>query len=357
MTDDELALRRHLDEELNRLQPRPVPTEAVYGRARAIRHTRRVWAAGALAVAAVLGTSLPVLGSMGLRHSAAGGPGVTVNAPHVDSKGRYVFSGSAAGKRWTVTAPPGECPSGVDSTVVCAGSPGPDPADFSFTASAGSPTVYTVFFGAKTTRVDMAFSDGEEVVLLPGVLSGRQVAMVEVPPQLGIARVEAYAADGSPLAYSIPFQANGMAHFATWYQPGQTPTQAEASGTITGTTQSGTYASVEVRIGPFGVCYTVAQPPAAGSVPTTNCRRLSASESDGVPPRAFEWVALGGQVDNRVDHVDFALNTGTIHVKAVRIGGYSFAVGFTNYGFEALGRTEYDASGHAISTGQTSAKP
>ena len=220
MTDDELALQRYLDEELNRLQPRPVPSEAVYGRARAIRHTRRVWAAGTVAAAAVLGTTFPVLGTMGPWHNAAaGGAAVTVDAPHTDQKGRYVFSGSAAGKHWTITAVPGVCPSGAGSTAVCGESPGSGPADFSSIASAGSPTQYTVFFGTKTTRLDMVFSDGEEVVLLPGVTQGRRAAMVEVPRQLGIVRLDAYAADGSLIAYSVPFQADGLAQFVMWYQP------------------------------------------------------------------------------------------------------------------------------------------
>jgi hypothetical protein len=348
MTDDELALQRYLDEELNRLQPRPVPSEAVYGRARAIRHTRRAWAAGTVAAAAVVGTALPSLGLIGPRHIApAGGTTVTVDAPHADKKGGYVFSGSAEGKRWTIKAAPGGCPSEGRYTVVCSGRPGDDPADFASAGSAGSTTTYEVFFGSKTTRIGVALSDGEQVSLLPGVVQGNLVALLEVPPKLGITRVDAYAVDGSPIAYSIPFQADGMAHFAMWYQSGQVPTQAEASGTITGTTQSGKPASVEVRIGPFGICYTVAPRPAPGAIPTTNCQSLTAP-SDDIPSRFPDWVAVGGRVNERVAYVDFMLSTGTIRAQSVRIGGYAFAVGFADFGFQSLGEVDYDGAGYVV---------
>jgi hypothetical protein len=358
MTDDELSLQRHLDEELNRLQPGPVPTEAVYSRAGAIRHTRRMWAAGVLTTAAVLGTALPVLGSMGLRQSAAGGANaIAVNAPHTDMNGRYVFSGSQEGKRWSVTVAPGSCPTAEDFTAACSGRPGDDPAEFAYAGSADSPTTYAVFFRSEIARIDVGFSDGEQVPLLPGIVRGNRVALLVVPPKIGITRVDAYAADGSPVAYSIPFAADGLAHFAMWYHPDQTPTQPEASGTITGVTQKGKPASVDVRIGPFGICYTVAQRPALGATADTNCRPLTAPESDDVPARRLDWVALGGRVDSRVDHVDFELSTGTIRVQAVRIGGYSFAVCFDDYGFQTLGETSYDASGHVIDHEQTPTKP
>ena len=76
-----------------------------------------------------------------------------------------------------------------------------------------------------------------------------------------------------------------------------------------------------------------------------------------MPARRLDWVALGGRVDSRVDHVDFELSTGTIRVQAVRIGGYSFAVCFDDYGFQTLGETSYDASGHVIDHEQTPTKP
>lgn len=296
MTDIEPALRHHLDDELNRLQPHPVPTEAVYSRARAIRHTRRAWAAGALATAAVLGTSLPILGS-GLRQSAAGGGNtVTVNTPHTDAKGRSVFSGSEGGRHWSVTIAPGECPSTEDFSEACNGAPANDPAEFGFSESTRS-TNYAVFFRSDIARIDMTLGDGQEVTLLPATVRGNRVGLVLVPPKTAIARVDAYAADGSLVAYSIPFQTDGVAHFAMWYKPDQLPTQPEASGTITGTTPKGQKASVDVRIGPFGFCYTVAQRPLPNPMSTTNCVPLTSPGSDDVPPRNFDWVALGSRVD------------------------------------------------------------
>lgn len=358
MTDIEPALRHHLDDELNRLQPRPVPAEAVYGRARAIRHARRMRAAGALATAALLGTGLAVLNPVGLRLGAAGGGNtVTVNAPHTDAKGRSVFSGSEEGKHWSVAVAPGACPSTGDFGVACSWGPGDDPAEFAFSTSAGSATTYAVFFRSDIARIGMTLDDGEQVTLVPGTVRGHRVGLVVVPPKSGITRLDAYAADGSLVSYSIPFQADGIAHFAMWYQPDQTPSQPEASGTITGTTPKGQKASVGVRIGPFGFCYTVAQRPTLGAPPTTTCRPLTALGSDDVPPRSLDWVALGGRVDGLTDHVDYELNTGTVRVPVVYIGGYSFAVCFEDYGFSVLGKTTYDASGHVISHTQTPAKP
>lgn len=358
MTDVELALERRLDEELNQLQPRPVPSEAVYGRARAIRRKRRVWAAGAVATATVLGASVPVLGPtrLGLGHSAAGsGNSVTVNAPRTDTKGRSVFSGSEDGKRWSVAVAPGGCPSG-GFAAACNGQPGDDPAEFSYFASTGSPTTYAVFFRSDVARIDVALSDGEQVTLLPGTVRGNRVGLVVIPPKIAITRLDTYTADGSLVAYSIPFQTDGVAHFAMWYRPGESAAQPEASGTITGTTPKGTKASVGVRIGPFGICYTVAQRPTSGATPITNCLPLTTQESDDVPPRNFDWVALGGRVDGRADHTDFKMSTGTIRVPVVYIGMYAFTVCFEDYGFTTVGRTTYDTFGNVLSYTQTPTK-
>ena len=358
MTDIELALEHHLTHELDQLQPRPVPTEAVHGRARAIRRTRRVWAAGTLATAAVLGTGLSVLNPMGLRLSADGGGNtVTVNAPHTDAKGRSVFAGSEEGKRWSVAVAPGECPSHDGFAEACSGSPGNDPVELAAATSAGSTTTYAVFFRSDIARIDMTLSDGEQVTLLPGTVHGNRVALLVMPPKIGITRAGAYAADGRLVAYSISFQADGVAHLAMWYLPDETPMQPEASGTITGTTPKGQKASVDVHIGPFGFCYTVTQRPTPGAIPATNCRPLTAPGSDDVPPRDLDWVALGGRVDGQANHVDFELSTGTVRVPVVHIGGYSFAVCFEDYGFTVLGKTTYDASGQVIDHTQLPAKP
>lgn len=361
MTDHELDLQRHLDEELNRLQPRPLPAEAVYERARAIRHTRRVrGAAGALVTAAVLGMSLPVLGSMKPWQSAAGGGNaVTVNAPHTDKKGRYVFSGSEEGKHWSVTVAPGDCLSRTDFVIACGSGAIDDPAAFTdaATTTPGSPTKYAVYFRSDIARIDVGLSDGEQVVLSPGTVHSNKVALLVVPSKIGISRIDAYANDGSLVAYSIPFQADGMAHIAMWYSPGETPTQSEASGTITGRTPQGKPASVDVRIGPFGICYTVAQRPEPRAISATNCRPLTALGSDDVPPRSLDWLALGGRVDGLVDHVDYELTTGTIRAQVVHIDRYSFAVCFADFGFQELGKTAFDASGNVLAYSLPPTKP
>ncbi len=62
-------------------------------------------------------------------------------------------------------------------------------------------------------------------------------------------------------------------------------------------------------------------------------------------------------MDGLTDHVDYELNTGTVRVPVVHIGGYSFAVCFEDYGFTVLGKTTYDASGQVIDHTHMPAKP
>src|SRR5262249_21783657 len=110
-------------------------------------------------------------------------------------------------------------------------------------------------------------------------------------------------------------------------------------------------------IGPFGVCYTIQRQRTHS--PSTNCAPLTSPSAvpDDVPDNLPAWLALGGQVDPKVDHVDFAMTTGTCRAKVVRIGDHAFAVCFTGPGFGIVRRTLFDASGKVIADIPTPTKP
>lgn len=190
-----------------------------------------------------------------------------------------------------------------------------------------------------------------------------RVALFELPRRVGITGLSAYSADGTLTSYAIPYQSPDAAEVAMWYGPGEKPTIREASGTITGRTATGAPASVQVHIGPFGICYTVQR--AEPQFPVTNCTPPDATAAgektlrsgDAVPASLPAWVALGGEVSRNVDHVDFEVTSGTYRAQPVHIGDYTFAVCFLDPGFSFVSRTLYDASGTVLDHETATTKP
>lgn len=368
-------LQHRISAEPGRLPAPPAPVEAVIGRARAVRARRRATRTAALAVVAVAGVATPVLAGVGPGRdgsAAGGGAAVSVNPPKVDKHGGTVFSGSADGKKWSVSVAAGRCATDDGDLFGClhGWAPGQGAAAdlFStFQSYTSAPIKYRIRLRPDVARADVDLTDGERLSLTPAKILDTPIAVFEVPRRVGISRVTAYGADGRVVAYSIAYQSPTDAQLAMWYRPDETPTQPVAAGTITATLK-GVPANVEVHTGPFGICYTIQHqnsPDDKKMVPNTTCQPLPSATTpappagpdhgpmgDDLPSNAPRWVALGGLVDNGVDHVDFALSTGTFRASTVRIGGFSFAVCIIDFGangFTMIGRTFYDASGHVLS--------
>jgi hypothetical protein len=371
--DREHSLEHRISAEPGRLTTPPAPVEAVIGRARTVRARRRATGTAALAALAVAGVAVPVLSGTGpWRHDpAGGGAAVTVNTPRIDEHGGTVFSGSTDGKKWSVSVAAGACASDDGDRVGCLRASDSEQAlaaqlSSSVQTDSASPIRYRIRLRSDVARVDVDLTDGERLPLSAARVGVTRMAVFEVPRRAGIGRVTAYAADGGVIAYSIAYQSPTDAQLAMWYRPGEAATQPQAAGTITATVE-GTAASVQVHTGPFGICYTADQhnPGDKKGFPVTFCQPLptattvpSAAEvvrapmGDNVPGNPPWWVALGGLVDDRVDHVDFALSSGTFRASTVRIGGFSFAVCIVDFGktgFTMIGRTFYDAAGHVLS--------
>ncbi|GAA2030862.1 hypothetical protein GCM10009839_33370 [Catenulispora yoronensis] len=367
-------LQHRISAEPGRLSAPPAPVETVIGRARAVRARRRATGTAALAVVAVAGVATPVLAGVGpWRDGSAvgGGAAVSVNPPKVDKQGGTVFSGSADGKKWSVSVAAGRCATDDGDLFGClqGWAPGPGAAAelaSTFQTYTSAPIKYRIRLRPGVARADVDLTDGERLSLTPAKIVDTPMAAFEVPRRVGISRVTAYGADGRVVAYSIAYQSPTDAQLAMWYRPDETPTQPVAAGTITATVK-GVPANVEVHTGPFGICYTIQHqnsPDDKKKVPNTTCQPLPSATTpapptgpdrapmgDNVPSNAPWWVALGGLVGNGVDHVDFALSTGTFRASTVRIGGFSFAVCIVELGakgFSMVGRTFYDASGHVL---------
>ena len=281
MTDDELSLQRHLDEELNRLPRarRPVPTEAVYEpRGGDPPHAADVGGGGA--------------DDRGSARDGPAGPGLdgaaaergwwrkrnrseraahrherpirVLREPGGQALERYCRSRQLPDRQRTSPRPAPAVPGTIRQS-----SPTPDRAD--------SPTTYAVFFRSRDRadrRRDSAMANRCRCC---------QASCKETGSPCWWCRRRSGSPESTPTLRTgvqsrtpYPFAADGLAHFAMWYHPDQTPTQPEASGTITGVTQKGKPASVDVRIGPFGICYTVAQRPALGATADTNSGRSRA---------------------------------------------------------------------------------
>jgi hypothetical protein len=348
-------LRARLAEEIGRIAPGEPPVDDVVRRGRATRGRRHTAIASGAVVVAV-GAAL--LGYQQARVSAPAGqgrPAATVDAPHRDATGEPVWSGSVNGKHWTATVDPstgcipsfGTCPGGFPAST--------DPLELSASSDSFEPDKYIGMLRADTARVEVALRGGGRLSLQPMEVDGKQLVLFETPHAFGMESVSAFAADGTELGYSIPFnQPDAMSMTVTWYRPGETPTQPEVSGQIASGTVDGHGWTVEVRIGPFGVCF-MSTGTTAGAGPNAACHRL-----DAPPPMAPSFTSGTVnlttwhyfEVDGRVDHIDVALSDGTtIRVTPTRLAGRSFASYVLSPNIRVLSTTAYDSTGHQLATG------
>lgn len=352
---DEDVLRARLAEEFGRIVPGQAPMDEVVRRGRVARGRRHMAIASGAVVVAV---AAALLGYQQARVPAPAGQGrhaATVDAPHRDATGGPVWSGSVNGKRWSATVDPhtgcipsfGTCPAGFPA-------PTDEPVEFSASSDSFDPDKYMGILRADSARVEVVLRGGGRLSLQPMEMNGKRLVLFETPHAFGMESVSAFAADGTELGYSIPFnQPDSASMTVTWYRPGETPTQPEASGQIASGTVDGHRWSVEVRIGPFGVCF-LATGTGTGTGTDTACNRLDAPAP--MAPSSTSGTVDGtrwhySEVDGRIDHLDVALSDGTTtRVTPTRLAGRSFASYVLSPNIRVLSTTAYDSTGHQLTT-------
>ena len=358
MLNDE-TLEERLHQDLDRLQPGVVPMEALIGRGRTIKARRRAGFAAGLAAVAALAIGAPVVlgGGGSSRVSAAGHRTV-------------LASGTIDGKEWSFVtedpAPKG-CPGYVSArwgttnadTCVVQMHAVADPV---FLTSGGGMGVASFFIAQLRPDVDhvtVTGADGKVQTPTVAQLSGRRYALFALPAKQGIARLDAYAADGKAIAYAIPYNEpdRPLSLIESWYPAGTTPTQAAVKQIIFSGTMppASTLVTATVDMGPFGVCFLVSVPQGldGGSNFGPDCHSLT-------PPDATSLTSLRsypigarklflGEVNTAVDHVDVTLSdASTTRLTPIRIGGHSFVVTFVAAGLDYGVVRAYDASGKQL---------
>jgi hypothetical protein len=359
---DEDVLRATLAEEFGRIAPAEPPVDDVLRRGRAARGRRHTAIASGAVVVAV-GAAL--LGYQQARVPAPAGQGrhaATVDAPHRDATGEPVWSGSVNGKRWSATVDPRTgCVLSFGSCPVEFPDPTDEPLEFSSTSDSFEPDKYIAMLRADTARVEVVLRGGERLSLQPLEVGGKGLVLFETPHAFGMESVTAFAADGTELGYSIPFnQPDSTSMVVTWYRPGETPTQPEASGQVASGTVDGHRWSVEVRIGPFGVCF-LSTGTGDGTGANGACNRLDApapmapsSTSGSVGGETWHY----SEVDGRIDHIDAVLSDGTTtRVTPTRLAGRSFASYVLSPNIRVLSTTAYDSTGRQLATGNGDTTP
>lgn len=354
MLNDEI-LEEHLRRDLDRVRPGLAPVDALIGRGRVIKARRRAGFAAGLATVAALAVGVPV--------AVVGG-----GSSHASALGHQTVlaSGTIDGKQWSfVTRDPApkNCPGyvsgrwGTTSADTCLGQlrEADDPVFLTSGGGMGTVNFFIAELRADVDHVTVTGTDG--VVRTPAVaeVSGRRYALFALPAKQGLARLDAYAADGKAIAYTIPYTGpdNTQTLVESWYPAGTAPTQAAVRQTILSDTMdpASTLVTATVDMGPFGVCFLVSVPQglSGGSGFGPDCLSVTPPGANEVDLRDYR---LGdrdlrlGEVNNAVDHMDVTLSDGTTsRLTPKRVGGRSFVAAFLDPGVKLVGVKAYDASG------------
>lgn len=362
MVNDEDIITEQLGTDIGGVEPGYAPVDAVIRHGKAIKAKRRAMAGSGLAVAAVLGVSLPIAlsGHQAGVPSARAGHRVTVDAPHKDDKGATVFSGSIDGHAWNAPVALvhqggrsacimsfGNCVSGVPVTT--------DPAALSASSVTGQPDQYTVDFRADVKRVEIDLQNGQSLLLNPMPVSDHRLALFELPSGLRVSRITAYGADGKEVGFAIPFQQPGGASTAvTWDTPGAMPALSEASAQIASGVTPGMTGkekwSVTAYVGPYGQCVVQS---ASQSGAVSRC-----VNRDAKPPMTLSFTHLKAsgtpywlqsEIDTSVDHLDVAYSDGaTKHLTPTRLAGHAFVGLVVPIGLEVESVTTFNSSGRQL---------
>lgn len=353
-------LRGQLSAVLDDVTPPAAPTAAVKRRGKAIRTRRRVGVVAGLAVVVVAAALVPgLLRQPKAQHPVSHNknPEVTVRTVGHHPHG-VIAQGAINGKPWRITlswmgknlcvgisakSPDAAC--GLPDAVASAGWPAALEA-----IGAGAINALYGNLAGQVRHVNIALSDGAVLDLRPVRFAGHNWIGIELPAELAVTRLVAYARSGE-LAYAIPFTGTRgtLPIVQRWLRPGQ-PTPGRYTRLVGSGVSAGKRWSITLHAGPWGQCAVLA---ARGESGPLDCwsptRKPGAVTGSGGPA---EWWTVGA-VQPRVNYLVLSMTDGsTQHVPTVRVGSLRF------YAIVILARPRiahwaaYDASGHRLDGGQ-----
>lgn len=358
LNEETLEERMHRD--LGRVQPGVVPLDALIGRGRAIKNRRRAGVLAGLAAAALLGVGGPVvLGGGGSSAKPAAGPTAVL------------ASGTADGKAWRYTAGDPEAAStircegyvyaywGTESSGNCLGSMPltTDPVSLQGSGPAGA--MYIARLRPDVDRITVTVSDGTVLTPDTAVIFGRRYAFFVLPVEKGVARLDAVSGGGNLLAYTLPYHQTGSpVQIEGWYAAGSQPTQAAVKQTLfSGTSSENTPVTVDVDMGPFGVCYLLSPTShsAGGDIgPGPDCHALTPPAVTALGLTEYQYgdrELVYAEVNNEVDHVELTLSDrSTRRLLPIKVGGHSFVVTFLDPRVTLAGAKSFGAAGERAAT-------
>jgi hypothetical protein len=354
---DEKDLAGRLDQAFQAITPREAPLDQAVRRGRLIRIRRRLAAVAGVAVVTA-GIAVPVLLNQQAPQPVLNHPRyhVTVHPAGPHSPAGLIASGTADGRRWTVTAgkpgPGGQCftavltPTSLRSCGAVTGPSESDPVAFAgtsdrFTDAESGPV------SAAVSYVTVRLADGTLLTLHPVRVYGTRYVAYAVPTRAVISRITAYSARGE-IAAAVPFHGpDGSVTVSLWLRPGQTglprATHLVGSGTVGGRAWS-----VTAYVGPWGECVvTPSGSSSGGCVPVSKPRGTSVIGSASGP-----LVVVYGSAAADVEHVVITLaGGGSIRVPAIQVGTQKFFAFAHGNGRHPVRWQSYNAARHETGSG------
>jgi hypothetical protein len=388
-------LRDDLDRALRSVTFGEAPVQRAMRDGRRLRNRRRLAVlAGALAIAAaavaspsfarlaaappVPATSHPVTPRPSLTH---GDPVVTDQPPAPGAAPGTVAQGTIGGARWTAelnpqgqgstcfTASTALAATGPASQVTaeltmnCAASgqdlvssTGSDPAGFtgSICSATADGTAQQVMLGAvapDVTYLVLAFTDGQQLKLIPVTLQGHRYVAWVAPASMNVASLTAHLggphSDNGQTVTANPFEPPGgdVPQFGLWLKPGQAG-PPRAAGVIGHGTGDGRPWSASGYEGPWGTC--IVTNPGGDYCVQFNLAATAVLGGWGgdAPGPAFGSAAPG------VASLRVSLSNGkSVQVKPVSVGDARLFACWIGDGVSPTGWTSYDAAGRVTGTG------
>jgi hypothetical protein len=396
-------LREDLDLALRSVPISEAPVQRAIRDGRRLRNRRRLTVlAGVLAVAAVAAASpslarlstapaLSVTRPTGTPLPSATAtvrrdPVVTDQPPSAGAAPGTVAQGTIGGLRWTAvvsrsklkpqdqaytcfttfTAPAASGPASqptAELTGVCAQTAallasytGSNPAGFNggigSVGAAGTPE--QVMLGAAAPDVayfELAFTDGQQLKLIPVTVLGRRYIAWVAPASMSVASLTAHLggpnADSGQTSTAIPYDpSGGTPLFGLWLKPGQA-TPPRASGVIGQGTADGRPWSESAYEGPWGTCFD--PPPAGGATCASTSRLVTTAVLGGWagdPAGASVGSAAPGVARLRITFSDGT----SVQVTPVALGNERLFAFWIGKDVVVTGWTAYDAAGGVTGT-------
>lgn len=376
--EEEQRLRERLDACLSEIAPGPIPVDAVVGAGRRIRR-RRGWASGGIGASAavvVAGALLVALPGHGLPTSAGNARhthSVEVNSSAHDQASALIGSGTVDGMPWQVGldpasggtymqsvdgAPPSVAGLIADLPTNAAGPLGA----LAITGESSYANLgegFYLAYGLVPSTVGkfvFDYPNGESVTVPAVSWHGREFVAFAGTSALPIARVTVYDGAGQETGYSIPFNDLAEPVIASWYRPGQVPTEPTATKTVSGIT-SGIAWSITLDTGPFGICVIRRLPPRSSE--TSSCGQPVVPAANTIAD-ALQFVGnstlppiIEDAINPEVASVEVTLTNGsTVRLPVWNVGAVKLVADVLPLGTTIETITSFDQAGKVLARQQ-----